>query len=239
MTLRCLTMSLLLTIGPARRAQAQDARAPDSPAHDQPVTRPDAGGSVDSDAATADTSSDNAAGDNPSDANVPSAASSGELVRLSRLPSAELMVKVALSANDEHATLEVAAVKSGATLLRCQGACRFEIWPGEYRLNTVASSGYLSGKSTFVVERNADIRVTVPRTWRRAEGIVLTLLGLASVATGATLMLSSTCSRGCQQHEIPLHRAAFIAFSSGVVLTPIGGMLVVQSLDPHVEVIPN
>ncbi|HEY5960097.1 MAG TPA: hypothetical protein VIV60_26270 [Polyangiaceae bacterium] len=180
-----------------------------------------------------------AVADHDSEANLDSAQPSGELLRLSQLPQAELMVKVTLSGNDPHADFEITAEKSGSTLLRCEGTCRFEIWPGSYRLKALGSSGYLGGASAFVVDRNADIHVTQSHVLRRVEGIVLTALGIAAMATGGTLLLQTPCSNECSSASDTRHRTAFVAFSAGAVLAPIGWMLVMQSLNPHVEVIPR
>jgi hypothetical protein len=163
----------------------------------------------------------------------------GELVRLSGLPQAELMVDVSVESNDTLSYFEVNSDKNGASLLICGSPCQFRIWPGRYRLLTNASSGYVGGSNLFVVERDSKVAIVEPRIYRPTLGAIIGSMGIASAIVGGILLASSTCEAGCSAETALRSQIGFVALGAGAVIAPIGWVLFAKNRNPEVTVSPR
>lgn len=161
----------------------------------------------------------------------------GELVRLAKLPQAELMVDVTIESNDPTAYFEVDSDKNGASLIICGNPCNFRIWPGRYRLLTTASSRFVGGRNPMTVERDALVQVQQPRVIRPVIGAVLGSLGVASALLGALLLATNTCSSPCQEQTLTRNQVGFATIGAGLVIAPIGWMIFGQSRNPELSVV--
>ncbi len=188
-----------------------------------------------SDTPTAEQSSAESATDEISAVSEPR----GELVRMARLPEAELMVGVTLVSNDERAYFEVNSDKTGAVLLICGTPCRFRIWPGRYRLITNASGHYVGGANQFVVERDSNVQIVEPHVYRPVLGAIVGVLGVASAIVGGALLASSACGANCDAATAMRSKIGFATLGAGLVFAPAGWILFAQNHNPDLTVNPR
>jgi hypothetical protein len=173
------------------------------------------------------------------DGTIAPASPRGELVRMARLPEAELMVGVNLVSNDERAYFEVNSDKTGASLLICGTPCRFRIWPGRYRLITNASDSYVGGSNQFVVERDSSVEIVEPHVYRPALGALVGVIGVASAVVGGVLLATSACDSACDSATATRGKIGFATLGAGVVLAPAGWILFAQNRNPELTVNPS
>lgn len=161
---------------------------------------------------------------------------SGELVRIARLPQAELMVNVTIDSNDDRAYFEVNSDKNGASLIICGNPCTFQIWPGRYRLLTNASIGYIGGSNILTVDRDARVRVLEPHMIRPVLGVILGSLGIASATIGTILLAMNSCQSPCASGTATWNQVGFASLGAGLVIAPIGWMIFGQSRNPDLAI---
>lgn len=115
----------------------------------------------------------------------------------------------------------VVTTRKGELVARCTGSCRLPLPEGAYRLS-YTRGGEASSPMKLVVTRPADYRVEPPDDTAATSGLVMGILGPASILVGSYMFLAHCIGEGDSECTELYTVVGGSVMLSGIIMTPIG-----------------